>query len=208
LKNGGGVIHYNNKNNDPNSLISDDIYNITQDSRGLMWIATRGGLSILNPETNRFISLTKKDGLPDNQVLNILEDNRGAMWLSTSNGLSRITLTPGNGAYKFQFESFDETDGLQGREFTVNAALKTNKGELVFGGSHGFNIFDPLSIHPNIDEPKLIFTGFQLFNKTIAANEAVDGHVILSKAISATQEITLNHSENVFTIEFAAYKFL
>lgn len=207
LKTGRGVVHYNKKNNDPNSLISDDINSITQDSRGLMWIATRDGLSILNPETNRFISLTKNDGLPDDQVLNVLEDNRGAMWLSTSNGLSRITLTPGNGTYKFQFENFDETDGLQGREFTVNAALKTNTGELVFGGSHGFNIFDPLSIHPNIDEPELIFTGFQLFNKTIAANEAVDGHVILSKAISATQQITLKHSENVFTIEFAALNF-
>jgi signal transduction histidine kinase/ligand-binding sensor domain-containing protein/DNA-binding response OmpR family regulator len=207
LKNGGGVIHYNKKKNDPNSLINDDIHNITQDSRGLMWIATRDGLSILNPETNRFISLTKKEGLPDNQVLNVLEDNRGTMWLSTSNGLGHITLTPGNGTYKFQFENFDETDGLQGREFTVNAALKTNKGELVFGGSHGFNIFDPLSIHPNMDEPKLIFTGFQLFNRSLAANEAVDGHVVLSKAISATQEITLKHSENVFTIEFAAINF-
>ncbi|MEO7216383.1 MAG: ATP-binding protein, partial [Mucilaginibacter sp.] len=207
LKNRGGVIHYNKKKNDPNSLINDDIHNITQDSRGLMWIATRDGLSILNPETNRFISLMKKDGLPDNQVSRVLEDKGGAMWLSTSNGLGRITVTPGNGTNKFQFESFDETDGLQGREFTVNAALKTNKGELVFGGSHGFNIFDPVGIHPNIDEPKLIFTGFQLFNKTIAANEAVDGHVILSKAISATREITLNHSENVFTIEFAALNF-
>jgi signal transduction histidine kinase/ligand-binding sensor domain-containing protein/DNA-binding response OmpR family regulator len=208
LKNGHSVIHYNKKKNDPNSLISVDIHSITQDSRGLMWIATREGLSILNPETDRFISLTKKDGLPDNQVLNILEDNSGAMWLSTANGLGRITLTPGNGTYKFQFENFDETDGLQGREFNVNAALKTNKGELVFGGSHGFNIFDPLSIHPNIDEPKIIFTDFQLFNKSIAANEEVDGHVVLAKAISATQEITLNHSENVFTIEFAALNFI
>ncbi|MDP9076390.1 MAG: ATP-binding protein [Bacteroidota bacterium] len=207
LKNGRRVIHYNKKKNDPNGLISDDIHSITQDSRGLMWIATRDGLSILNAETNRFISLTKKDGLPDNQVLNVLEDNRGAMWLSTANGLGRITLTPGNGTYKFQFENFDETDGLQGKEFSLNAALKTNKGELVFGGSHGFNIFDPLSIHLNIDEPKLIFTDFQLFNKSIAANEEVDGHVILPKAISATQEITLNHSENVFTIEFAALNF-
>ncbi|WP_184549414.1 hybrid sensor histidine kinase/response regulator transcription factor [Mucilaginibacter sp. FT3.2] len=207
LKNGRGIIHYNKKKNDPNSLTGDDINSITQDSRGLMWIATRDGLSILNPETNRFISLTKKDGLPDNQVLNVLEDNRGAMWLSTSKGLGRITLTPDNGTSKFQFERFDETDGLQGREFTVNAALKTSKGELVFGGSHGFNIFDPQSIHPNIDEPKLIFTDFQLFNKSIAANEEVDGHVVLSKAISATQEITLNHSENVFTIEFAALNF-
>ncbi|MEO6632911.1 MAG: two-component regulator propeller domain-containing protein, partial [Mucilaginibacter sp.] len=207
LKNERRVIHYQ-KNNNENSLTSSNINSITQDSRGLMWIATRGGLSMLNPKTKLFTSFTKRNGLADNQALNILEDNRGAMGVSTSNGLDRITLIPGNGAYGFRFENFDETDGLQGREFNVNAALKTSKGELIFGGGHGFNIFDPLSIHPNIDNPKLIFTDFQLFNRSIAPNEELNGHVILSKAISATHEITLNHSENVFTIEFAALDFI
>jgi ligand-binding sensor domain-containing protein len=60
LKNGRRVIHYNNKKDDPNSLISNRHQLFTQDSRGLIWIATRDGLSILNPETNRFISLTEK----------------------------------------------------------------------------------------------------------------------------------------------------
>jgi len=206
LKNEHRVIHYNSTNN-PNSLVGDNTTSITQDSRGLIWITTGDGLSILNPETNRFTSLTKRKGLPDNQVLNILEDNKGAMWLSTSNGLCKITLIPGNQSYSFRLENFDETDGLQGREFNVNAALKTHKGELIFGGGHGFNIFDPLSIHPNINDPKLIFTDFQLFNKSIAANEVFNGHVILSKAISATPEITLNHSDNVFTIEFASLNY-
>ncbi|MBB3053780.1 hybrid sensor histidine kinase/response regulator transcription factor [Mucilaginibacter gotjawali] len=207
LKNERRVIHYTRSNN-ANSLIGNNVSSITQDSRGLMWMATGDGVSILNPETNRFTSLTKKKGLPDNQVLNILEDNKGAMWLSTSNGLCKVTLIPGNKSYSFQLENFDETDGLQGREFNVNAALKTHKGELIFGGAHGFNMFDPLSIHPNINDPKLIFTDFQLFNKSIAANEIFSGHVILSKAISATHEITLNHSENVFTIEFASLNYL
>jgi signal transduction histidine kinase/ligand-binding sensor domain-containing protein/DNA-binding response OmpR family regulator len=207
LKKNNRIIHYSQNNNVSNSLVGDNVNSITQDSRGLMWIGTRDGISILDSKKDSFTSLTKEKGLPDNSILNILEDNSGKMWLSSSNGLCRITLTPESNGYTFQFENFDETDGLQGREFNVNAALKTSKGELIFGGGHGFNIFDPLSIQPNINKPKLVFTDFQLFNKNVIANEAIDGHVVLSKAISETQSITLNHSENVFTIEFAALNF-
>ena len=209
LKKTNRVIHYIRNANNANSLINDNVNSISEDSRGLFWIATSAGLSILNPKTNRFTSLTKRNGLPDNSILDILEDDKGKMWLSTSNGLSHITLTPGpgKGTYTFQFENFDEADGLQGREFNMYAALKTSKGEMIFGGGHGFNIFDPLSIRPNINKPKLIFTDFQLFNKSIAANESFNGHVVLTKTISTTHEITLTHSENVFTIEFAAVNF-
>lgn len=203
----GRIIHYIHDDNNANSLITNNVNSIMQDSRGLMWIATRDGLSILNLKTNRFTSLTKQNGLPDNLIQNVLEDNNGKMWLSTSNGLCRITLTTAGSGYNFQFENFDETDGLQGREFNVNAAFKTRKGELIFGGGHGFNLFDPLSIKPNINKPKLVFTDFQLFNKSVTADEAINNHVILTKAISETPSITLNHNENVFTIEFAALNY-
>ncbi|MFC0514745.1 two-component regulator propeller domain-containing protein [Mucilaginibacter angelicae] len=207
LKNKGGVIHYNTDKKGTNSLISNSINCITQDSRGLIWISTREGLSIVNPETGFIRSLTAQNGLPDNTIMDILEDNRGTIWLSTANGLSRITFTQKQAPYAFRFENFDETDGLQGKEFNARAALKTSRGELIFGGGHGFNIFDPLTIHANVYKPRLIFTDFLLFNKSITANEEVNGHVVLSKAISATRELTLTHSENVFTIEFAALNF-
>jgi len=204
LKKGNRVIHYNHNSS---NMIADDINCIDQDSRGLIWIGTREGLSILNPVTKKFTSLTQINGLPDNAILNILEDNNRDIWLSTSKGLCRIKLSPEKNGYKYHFENFDETDGLQGMEFNVNAAFKTREGELIFGGAHGFNLFDPANIYPDNDKPKLVFTDFQLFNKSITANEALNGHVVLTKAISATREITLNHSENVFTIEFAAINF-
>ncbi|HEY5326705.1 MAG TPA: two-component regulator propeller domain-containing protein, partial [Mucilaginibacter sp.] len=207
LKHKGRVIHYVSNGDSAKGLVDNTINSINQDSRGLIWIATAGGLSVLNPETNTFTSLTKKNGLPANSVLSILYDNKGAMWLSTSNGLSRVTLTQTANAFNFHVENFDEIDGLQGREFNINSALKMRSGELIFGGADGFNIFDPASIEPDFNKPKLVFTDFQLFNKSIAANDVFDGHVVLSKAISAIHEITLKHSENVFTIEFAALNF-
>jgi signal transduction histidine kinase/ligand-binding sensor domain-containing protein/DNA-binding response OmpR family regulator len=208
LKKGRRLIHYISNANNKNSLIDNNINSINEDSRGLIWISTAGGLSVLNPKSNTFISLTKKNGLPANSILNAVEDNKGAMWLSTSNGLSRVTLTPKVNGFNFHFENFDETDGLQGREFNFYSALKTHNGELIFGGGDGFNIFDPASLEPNLKKPRLIFTDFQLFNQSISANQAVNGHVILSKAISVTRAITLNHSENVFSLEFAALNFL
>lgn len=207
LKNNGRVIHYVSNGDGAKGLIDNTVNSINQDSRGLIWIATAGGLSVLNPKTNIFTSLTKKNGLAANSISCTEEDNKGAMWLSSSNGLSRVTLIPTTNALNFHIENFDETDGLQGREFNINSALKTHSGELIFGGGDGFNLFDPASIEPVTNKPHLVFTDFQLFNKSISANEAVNGHVVLSKAISVTREIVLNHSENVFSIEFAALDF-
>jgi len=208
IKNTGRVIHYEADGNAQKGLADNTVNSICQDSRGLMWIATPSGVTIFNPKTNAFNTLTRKNGLPANSIVAIEEDNKGAMWLSTSNGLSRVTLMPTAGTLNFHIENFDETDGLQGREFNVNAALKTRSGELIFGGGDGFNLFDPASIEPVANKPKLVFTDFQLFNKSITANEDVNGHVLLSKAISVTREIILNHNENVFSIDFAALDFL
>ncbi|AYL95536.1 hybrid sensor histidine kinase/response regulator transcription factor [Mucilaginibacter celer] len=206
-KNTGRIIHYSNDKNAAKGLISNSVNGINQDSRGLMWITTREGVNVLNPKNGAFQSLTTHNGLPDNNVLDMLEDRWGAVWLSTANGVSKVSVTSKKEAYTFSFENFDESDGLQGREFNVQAALKTGDGKLIFGGGHGFNIFDPSTIHANIYKPKLVFTDFLLFNKSIKANEEVNGHVILSKSISATRDITLKHGENVFTIEFAALNF-
>lgn len=207
LKNGKGITHYISNDSEANNLVDNNVNSINEDSRGLMWIATSGGLSVFNPKTNNFTSLTKKNGLPANSISKTLEDNKGTMWVSTSNGLSHVTLTPKVNGFNFHFENFDETDGLQGREFNMNSALKTRRGELIFGGVDGFNIFDPTSLELNTNKPQLIFTDFQLFNKSVSANEAINGHVVLSKAISLTHGIILNHSENVFSIEFAALDF-
>jgi len=204
----GKIIHYSANRNGINSLVDNNVNSIIEDSRGLMWIATAGGLSILNPKTNTFTSVTKKNGLPVNSISGIVEDNRGAMWLSTSNGISRISLISTGKSTNFHLENFDEMDGLQGGEFNINSALKTRSGELAFGGTDGINIFDPSGIEPVKNKPRLVFTDFQLFNQSITPNEIINGHAVLSKAISVTHNIILNHSENVFSIEFAALDFI
>jgi signal transduction histidine kinase/ligand-binding sensor domain-containing protein/CheY-like chemotaxis protein/AraC-like DNA-binding protein len=185
-----------------NSLVNDNVTSLTEDSRHLFWIATRDGLSVFDKSKNQFTNLRKIDGLPDDAILDILEDDNHNMWVSTPNGLSNIIVTPHNGKLEFRFENYNETDGLQGRVFSGNASLKTKKGELIFGGPHGFNIFNPSSVKLNKSSPNLILTDFEVYNKTVNAGDTLNGHVILSKVISETKNITLNYDENAFAIEF------
>jgi len=207
LKQTHHFIHYLHNNSNPNSLISNSTNNLFQDSRGLIWITTREGISIFNPANGRFQNIVKEDGLPDNTIMDLQEDDAHNMWASTTNGLSNIRVTKAGDSLKFGFINYNETDGLQGREFTENASCKTGNHELVFGGGNGFNIFKPSAIHVNNNTADLVFTDFELFNQSIKPNEKFNGHVVLPQSITTSKSISLNHNENVFAIEFASLNY-
>ena len=206
-KSSGTLKHYYNQPKNTNSLIANDVNCIIQDSRGLFWLGTKDGLSILDRKANRFINIDDSKGLPNNNVSNVLEDNNGVVWLSTANGLASVKLTKAGNTFTYQIHKYDEFDGLQGKEYNVIAALKMRDGNLIFGGPQGFNMFNPKSIRTIDQKPNLMFTDFQLFNKTVKVGDTIKGHVVLSKSITATHALVLNHDENVFSIEFAAGDF-
>ncbi|MES2829446.1 MAG: two-component regulator propeller domain-containing protein [Bacteroidota bacterium] len=203
LKN-GGVKHYLSDPKNPNSLVGNDVNTITEDRKGLIWIGTKDGLSILNTRTNKFLNIEEGVNLPANNVSNIIEDFAGRMWVSTTNGLSSIMLTEFNGKYTVDINSYNELDGLQGRAFNLYSAKRLRSGELVFGGINGFNLFDPQTLNIFKPKPNLQFTDLKLFNKSVTASDSLNGKGILTKAFSETKEITLQHNQNVFDIEFAA----
>ena len=196
--------HYIHQDNDPASLINNNTNNIHEDSQGFIWISTREGLSIYNPATGKFQNLSKDDGLPDNTALDIEEDNSHNMWVSTTNGLSNIVVNRSTWPLKFNFFNYTETDGLQGREFTENSSCKTSKGELIFGGANGFNIFKPEDIHLNHVVPTIVFTDISLFNRVVNVGENINGHVVLKESANHLTKLELEHNENAFSIGFAA----
>ena len=197
------VRSYVNDPKNPNSLIANDVNSILQDSKGLFWIATKGGLSVLDAQTNKFYNIDETKGLPSNDVLMVVEDGKGVFWMSTGNGLASVKPVKTGDGYQFQIHTFDEFDGLQGREFNANAGFKTRDGKIMFGGGNGFNIFNPNDISIVKTNPALLLTDFQLFNKSVTPGDSVNGDVVLKNSITATKAITLNHNENDFSIEFA-----
>jgi len=200
----GAMKHYTNQAKVANSLIANDVNSIIQDHAGLFWIGTKDGLSILNTQTGKFTNINEEKGLPNNNVLNILEDKSGQVWISTANGLASIKLNKAADNYTYEIHKYDEFDGLQGKEYNANSSLKTREGEMIFGGAHGYNIFDPQSIHSFHQKPRLLLTDFELFNKSVKVGDPIIGNVVLNRSITQTASVVLNHNQNVFSIEFAA----
>jgi signal transduction histidine kinase/ligand-binding sensor domain-containing protein/DNA-binding response OmpR family regulator len=203
----GRFVHYLNDPRNPETISNNGILALYEDSRGLVWIGTHGGLNLYNKEKNTFRSFQERDGLQHNFILTLTEDEDHNIWFSTPKGLTKIVVTGQPGAYSFSFKNFDQSDGLQTGAFHENAALKCASGELVFGGSNGFNIFQPKQLSMNSSNPKVLFTDFQIFNRSVAIGEKVNNNIVLSESISRTHHITLKPANNVFSIEFTALNF-
>ncbi|MGE4287190.1 MAG: two-component regulator propeller domain-containing protein [Salinivirgaceae bacterium] len=191
-------------------FINKNIMSVFEDSRGLIWIGTRDGLNIINPKTDELTLLNKNTGIADNVICAILEDESKNLWVSTANGLSHLVVStnPKTGEYHFIPSNYDERDGLQGAAFNERSAYRTSAGDLIFGGTNGYNLVSPGRIKYNRNRPNLVFTDFLLFNKPVVIDSQYFKRVILEKAISQTTVVDLTHQMNIFTIQFSALNYL
>ncbi len=139
----------------------------------------------------------------------MLEDKNHDLWISTKNGISKMKVSwlRGGDSLVFSFVNYQISDGLQGKEFNETAAASTSKGELLFGGPDGLNSFYPLDIKEDAAESSLVFTNLKIFNTIIRPGEKFNNRVLLENPIFNTEAITLRHSENSFTLDFAALNY-
>lgn len=89
------------------------------------------GLHIYDRLNDKMYRLNHSSGLPDNSIMSILEDKYHTVWVGTKNGLLNIVPnrdTDNN--YTFDWNSYDENEGVQGRVFNVNSACGLETGEL------------------------------------------------------------------------------
>jgi signal transduction histidine kinase/ligand-binding sensor domain-containing protein/DNA-binding response OmpR family regulator len=191
--------------NDPlriNSLSNNDIRSIHPDPdepERILWLGTAGGgLNRFDIEREDFRYFTIEDGLPNNVVYGILTDENGHLWLSTNKGLSRFDRKTET------FKNYDISDGLQSNEFNTGAFYKSVSGEMFFGGIHGLNYFYPEDITDNPYHPNVVITGLKILNRTVSHR---DENSILEKSILETDVITLPHSDNIISFQFAALDF-
>ncbi|WP_078063477.1 hybrid sensor histidine kinase/response regulator transcription factor [Bacteroides ihuae] len=175
------------------------------DSRGLLWLGGNRGISILDERTDSLIYLDKKEGLYDNIVRGIVEDDNKNMWVMTSSGLSNIIVNvdPVNKSFNWTIHNYDENDGLLGRNFG-GRLYKNRNGEIIIGGSNGYNIINPNYIVYNKILSKVTFTGLKIGNTEINVDSLYDDRVILKRGIDQTRELELNYSDNIFFIEYSA----
>jgi len=200
----GKFTVFKNDAQDNRSISYNTVNDIFEDSKQNIWLGTNNGLNLFHREDSSFSCYKVIDGLPNNSIKAICEDENGNLWLTTNNGLSkyiRAIYQPENP----QFINYDLSDGLQGNEFKDRSICKGKDGVIYIGGSNGFNAFYPDRIKENPYVPEIVFTDFQIFNKSVSHGD-LDSP--LQKNISMADEVNLTRKHTVFSIEYAALNFI
>lgn len=107
-----------------------------------VYFGTTGGLTVLDERTGEIKSFTTLRGLPSNIIYGIAGNSENGIWISTSNGLARFDPKTES------FENYFVGDGLQGNEFSKNAACTGLNGDLYFAGNNGITYFQSDEINP------------------------------------------------------------
>jgi len=190
---------------DKHSLSGNDVQYILPSQRGNLYLALfggglnilKGGYSIVEQEP-RFEVFRKNDGTFSNVIYTLKEDGKGCVWMSTQTKIVR---------YNPVDSKFDIYKPIAANSyfFIEAAACKTQQGEILYGTSDGFISFNPFNISKSVFVPKICLTQLQIFNKPVQVGE--EGSP-LKMSIDDTEQLILNHKQNIFSIEFAALDYV
>ncbi len=211
------------------------VYCILEDSEGLIWIATVGGLDVYNPLTGKMNHFNKeRNGLSDDFVITLCEDAKGRIWIGTSTYVNVYDKKDST------FTIYSQAEGLpNNRIFEIRKDknndiwVATGKGLCKFDEKKNtfqtFTTEDGLqSLEFNIraastcSDGEMLFGGMNGFNSfypdSISGNPYIPNLVFTSfytqkgsskeyVNLEESPEVVLNHNVYSFTIEFAALEY-
>ena len=189
------------------SFTNSNINQVYEDSRGLIWIATREGLNVYDPKRDELYDAFEGQGFNSFFVLGITEDENKAIWVSAGSNLINVQLSTDSHTGKLSFRSYvySDKDGLQNCNFNQRSLKRLQStGEIVVGGLYGLNRFRPDNIRYNRALPKVMFTGLQLFGEDVEIGKEYGGRVVLRQSLNDTDEVVLDYKQNIFTVLFAS----
>ena len=165
-----------------------------QDSEGIVWIGTvANGLMRFEPQSQKFEHVP---GSPCLDITSIEEDRHGNIWVSTQYGLGKYD------PISNRFINWSASDGIGGNQFYDRASCRLSDGTLVFGGTHGLTVFDPIDVTSHHDV-SVYFEDLKVHNRLV--RPGVDE--CMERALPYGPDITLDHDQNSFSISFAAIEY-
>lgn len=182
---------------DKQSLPANSIYAVTIDAQDRVWIGTEGGglAQVIGsadaPDSIRFKTITRAEGLSSDTLYGIVADEAGDLWLSGNTGLMRFD--PETGAVK----KYHSEHGLQGEEFAFGAYYRLSDGRVCFGGPGGFNIFDPTRLTENRRPPRLALTNVDVLGVRVRG----------AKPFWLLDRIPLNYRDSIVSLDFSVLDF-
>ncbi len=191
----GRFVHYIHDPKDASSLSANTVYSIHVDDKGLVWVGTRGGGldraigAPFAPGGLNFENLSESEGLPNSNVYGIESGSAGDLWLSTNRGVAAVRTSTRH------VSGYRDSHGLQGDEFNFGAHYKAPDGTLYFGGSNGYNAFQPELLKFNNNPPPVVLTNLMVLNRELPVSP------------DRVQTVNLDFREPALTVRFSALDF-
>ncbi|MFV0268706.1 MAG: two-component regulator propeller domain-containing protein [Draconibacterium sp.] len=171
---------------------------IFQDSQNRIWGGSYGH-GVICIDHDQVHTLTKENGLANNNVLCFQEDPEGFLWMSTSSGISQ--LNPTNST----FLNYSSNDGTLGNQYHEKGGLKHTDGRIFFSGNHGLTFFNPMVVLPRKEPPVVVLEDLKILNRSIRPEP---NSPTLTKNISYASNITLNHKQSNFSLDYTGFDFI
>ncbi len=211
------------------------VYCILEDSEGLIWIATVGGLDVYNPSTKEIKHFRIEEiGLSEDLIISLCEDALGQIWIGTSAYVNKYNKKDSSFTY------YAQEHGLPNNN--IFEIIKDHNNDLWFATGKGLCRFDETqnsfqtftledglqSLEFNLraayvcDDGEILIGGMNGFNAfypdsiqknpflpnlVFTAFQKTKGTTSENITIEASDEIVLKFSVTSFTVEFAALEF-
>ncbi len=178
------------------------------DQRGLLWIATADGISVVDSKNGRPYSITMENELPNNNILGIATDGLGNVWASTFGFISRIRpLRAHDGTYTFAVSTYGADDGATASAFFQCSAVSASSGNIYFGGAHGICSVTPSKLYQTTYDIAPQMAALYISGHPIEVGEEFGGRQILTSELPQTRHIELRHDESFLTFEFSNFNY-
>lgn len=192
------LLHYKHDDKTAQSISSNLINSIFEDSRQRIWLCTNdNGIDMYHRSNNSFENFNSaKNGLLSDVVYNICELAPDSLLMTTDKGIS---------IFDCRSQTCTNYANIPLDFLKSNALYRSKDGEIFIGGVSGMISFRPNSL----EEPS---GTYNLFPDRLIVNDqeiAVDDPSgILSANLSNTDKITLNAKQNLFQIGYAITNYL
>ena len=183
---------YKYKSANEHSISSNSINSIYEDSRKRLWFCTNeNGLDLYRKETDDFENFDMhKNGLISNVVYNICELSSDKLLVTTDKGFSILD---------YQQKQFFNYENQPLSCIKENALYKSQKGEIFIGGTTGCISFYEKDLKQEPCSYRILPYRLTINGEEIKVAEPDRG---LSQDMTCTSGITLNASQNIFSIDY------
>lgn len=168
------------------------IRGLYRDQSNRIWVTTQNAGFAEFITSDKSLIFVKDPQQVSSSIKSMASDKNGMLWLSTEEKI--LTWDSATG----KFVSYDNSDGIQLKNFQESATIELSNGEILFGAVGGGLRFNPNSIDDAPYAPKVVINELRLLNTPVKVGE------LLPISIDYADKVTLSYKDYFFSFSFSA----